>query len=340
MIDCRSVTSKDEWEGFIQTHQEVNFLQSWYWGEFQQALGKHVEYMGFYEGDVLKGTALMVVESAKRAKYMTVAGGPLLDWSNSQLVKLCFEELKNVAKKHNVIFVRVRPQLIENEISLAIFRKHGFVSAPMHLSADLTSQLDITKTEDELLAKMRKTTRYELKKAQKLGITIQTSFNVDDIDGFYDRQIQTAKRQGFVPFSLKFLKEQFRAFSANNSALLYQAYYEKKLLAEAFIIFYGPEATYHYGASTEDGRKFPGAYLLQWEAILEAKRRGQKRYNFWGVVKPDQTKHRFYGVSIFKRGFGGDDVAYVHAQDLVIAPLRYTINYFFEHLRKKLRRLG
>ena len=77
-----------------------------------------------------------------------------------------------------------------------------------------------------------------------------------------------------------------------------------------------------------------GAYLLQWEAILEAKRRGQKRYNFWGVVKPEQTKHRFYGVSIFKRGFGGDDVAYVHAQDLVIAPLRYTINYFLNAFEK------
>ena len=296
--------------------------------------------MGFYEGDALMGVVLVVVESAKRAKYMTVAGGPLLDWSNSELVKTCFEELQNVAKKHNAVFVRVRPQLVENELSLAIFLKRGFVSAPMHLTADLTSQLDITKTEEELLAKMRKTTRYELKKAQKLGITIQTSFNVDDIDGFYERQIQTAKRQGFVPFSKKFLKEQFRVFSSNNSALLYQAYHEKKLLAEAFIIFYGSEATYHYGASTDEGRKFPGAYLLQWEAILEAKRRGQKRYNFWGVVKPEQTKHRFYGVSIFKRGFGGEDVAYVHAQDLVIAPLRYMINYFFENLRKKLRRLG
>jgi len=340
MIDCRLVTSKDEWEGFLQTHQEANFLQSWYWGEFQQALGKQVEYMGFYEGDMLMGVILVVVESAKRAKYMTVAGGPLLDWSNSELIKTCFKELKNVATKHNVVFVRVRPQLVENELSLAIFKKHGFVTAPMHLTADLTSQLDITKTEDELLAKMRKTTRYELKKAQKLGITIQTSFNVDDIDGFYDRQIQTAKRQGFIPFSLKFLKEQFRVFCSSNSALLYQAFHEKKLLAEAFIIFYGTEATYHYGASTDEGRKFPGAYLLQWEAILEAKRRGLKRYNFWGVVKPEQTKHRFYGVSVFKRGFGGEDVAYVHAQDLVIAPLRYAVNYFFENLRKKLRRLG
>ena len=124
MIEYRLVTSKDEWEGFLQTHHEANFLQSWYWGEFQQALGKQVEYLGFYENDALKGTVLAVVESAKRARYMTVAGGPLLDWSSSELVRTCFEELKNVAKKHNAVFVRVRPQLVENELSLAIFQNH------------------------------------------------------------------------------------------------------------------------------------------------------------------------------------------------------------------------
>ena len=241
-------------------------------GRVSASIGKQVEYMGFFDGESLVGTVLVVVESAKRAKYMTVAGGPLLDWSNSELVKTCFEELQNVAKKHNAVFVRVRPQLVENELSLAIFQKRGFVSAPMHLTADLTSQLDITKTEEELLAKMRKTTRYELKKAQKLGITIQTSFNVDDIDGFYERQIQTAKRQGFVPFSLKFLKSSSGVFSANNSALLTELitkknYWQRPLL---FMVLRRPIIM----AQLPMKAKFPGAYLLQWEAILEAKTKG------------------------------------------------------------------
>ena len=45
----------------------------------------------------------------------------------------------------------------------------------------------------------------------------------------------------------------------------------KKLLAQAFIILYGNEAVYHYGASTDEGRNHPGAYLIQWEAVKEAK---------------------------------------------------------------------
>lgn len=339
-IDIRSVDQESIWESFIATHHDANFLQSWHWGEFQKRLGKTIERIGLYHGSELKGVALAVVERAKRGTYLTVAGGPILDWSNHDLVQSCFRAVRERAAQNGASFVRVRPQLVENEISRSLFGQFGFHSAPMHLTADLTSQLDLSRSEQELMDGMRKTTRYEIRKAEKMGVRITTSVNVGDIDEFYDLQIQTSQRQKFVPFSRSFLKEQFAVFAASGNALLYRAYSGDQLLAAAFIIFYRQEATYHYGASTEEGRRVPGAYLLQWEAIKEAKRRGCARYNFWGVTKPDQTRHRFYGVSIFKRGFGGHDVAYVPAQDLILNPIAYAMNYSVEFLRKKLRRLG
>lgn len=340
MIITQKIELKEVWERFVSGHKEANFLQSWYWGEFQIQIGKKVEYLGFFQGEQIVGICLVVVEKARRGTYLTVAGGPVLDWSNTELVRACFESLKAMALEHSASFVRVRPQLVENELSLSIFKKYGFSPAPMHLTADLTSQVDLTRPEDQMMEAMRKTTRYEIRKAEKLGVTVKTSLNVDDIDSFYDLQLQTSVRQKFIPFSRSFLKEQFRVFVQNNNALLYRAYLGETLLAEAFIIFYGQEATYHYGASTEDGRKVPGAYLLQWEAMKEAKRRGLTRYNLWGVAKPEQTGHRFYGVSVFKRGFGGQDVAYVPAQDMVIDRLRYGLNYVIEFARRKVRKLG
>ncbi len=339
-IDVRSVDQESVWEAFIATHQDANFLQSWGWGEFQKRIGKTIERIGLYSGAELKGVALAVVERAKRGTYLTVAGGPILDWSDHDVVQSCFQAIRERATQNGASFVRVRPQLIENEISRSLFRRLGFHDAPMHLTADLTSQLDLKLTEQELMDGMRKTTRYEIRKAEKAGVRITTSVNVNDIDEFYDLQVQTSQRQKFVPFSRSFLKEQFSVFAASGNALLYRAYLGDQLLAAAFIIFYRNEATYHYGASTEAGRRTPGAYLLQWEAIKEAKRRGCSRYNFWGVTKPDQTSHRFFGVSVFKRGFGGHDVAYVPAQDLVLNPVAYALNYSVEFLRKKLRRLG
>ncbi|MDP3997986.1 MAG: peptidoglycan bridge formation glycyltransferase FemA/FemB family protein [bacterium] len=333
-ITVKEITDKNLWEKFLSDHPESNFLQSWCWGDFHQNFGNSVQRTGFYKDSQIAGVMLSVVESAKRGRYLTVPGGPIIDWENSGLVKKFVEEAKLIARREKCVFVRVRPQLESNEFSQNIFAENGFKPAPMHLHAELTSRLEIVKPEEELLAQMRKTTRYEIKKAISMGINTTTSKDPGVIKDFYDLQIETAKRQKFVPFSFKFLHEQFKVFSQDDKALLYQAEFEGKLLSQAFIIFYGQEAVYHYGASTADGRRYPGAYLIQWEAIREAKKRGMAWYNFWGVAPLDDPNHRFYGVSVFKRGFGGQDFSYLHARDLVIDPTRYKINSLVENIRK------
>jgi len=249
------------------------------------------------------------------------------------------EQVKRISTENGCVFVRVRPQLKFNDFSKNLFKNLGFIRAPMHLHAELTSQLDITKSEEELLSQMRKATRYEIKKAIKIGIKITASKDEKDIQKFYDLQIETAKRQKFVPFSYKFLHEQFKVFAQNENVLLYKAEFKNKLLAQAFVIFYGNEAVYHYGASTKEGRHYPGAYLIQWEAIKEAKKRGKTRYNLWGVAPLEKSDHRFAGLSLFKRGFGGEDFQYLPAQDLIINKPRYLLNYLIESFRKIIRRV-
>jgi lipid II:glycine glycyltransferase (peptidoglycan interpeptide bridge formation enzyme) len=338
-ITVKTIDEENLWEDFLLTHPERSFLQSWYWGEFHQNFGNKIHRSGFSDNGKLVGVMLSVVEDAKRGRYLTVPGGPIIDWNDKDVVASFVLEIKKIAAIESCIFVRVRPQLELNEFSKNIFKDQGFVFAPVHLHAELTTQLDITKSEDELLANMRKATRYEIKKGTTQEIQVTTTDDPQAIDKFYDLQIQTSERHKFVPFSRKFLTEQFKIFAKAKKALLYTAEFEGKLLAQAFIIFYGEEAAYHYGASTEDGRKYPGAYLVQWAAIKEAKKRGLKRYNFWGVAAETEKNHRFYGLSIFKRGFGGTEFEYLHAQDLVINRQRYLINLIIEKIRKKIRHI-
>ncbi|MBI4096631.1 MAG: peptidoglycan bridge formation glycyltransferase FemA/FemB family protein [Candidatus Levybacteria bacterium] len=336
-IIIRQIADQETWESFILSKPEANFLQSWSWGEFHKSLNKQIFRTGFFEKNKLVGVMLSVIEPARRGKYLTIPGGPIINWQNKDLIKSFSDEIKIITKENNCVFIRVRPQLKSDDFSKRIFKDLGFVKAPMHLHAELTSQLDIAKSEEELMAQMRKGTRYEIKKAIKENIKITTSQDEKDIKKFYDLQIETAKRQKFIPFSYKFLFEQFRVFGELGSALLYKAELGNKLLAQAFIIFYNKEAVYHYGASTQEGRNYPGAYLIQWEAILEAKKRGITRYNFWGVAPEDKPDHRFAGLSLFKRGFGGEDFEYLHAQDLIINKPKYFLNYIIESLRKRLR---
>lgn len=335
MVTVKEITNKKEWEGFLEKHPETNFLQSYQWGEFHEALGHTVIRSGFYADNKLAGVMLSAVETAKRGRYLTVPAGPIINWQDKAVVKEFKKEIVRIAKNNACSFVRVRPQIESNDFSKHLFKDIGFRSAPMHLHAELTSQLDITKSEDELMAQMRKATRYEIRKAQKIGVEIRKSTDPKDIQTFYELQLETSKRQSFIPFPYKFLHRQFEVFSKTHNAVLYSAYFEKKLLAMAFIIFYGKEAVYHYGASTVEGRSYPGAYLIQWHAILEAKSRKMTRYNFWGVAKKEG--HRFANLSLFKQGFGGTDVAYLHAQDLVINYPRYAVTFIVETVRKRIR---
>lgn len=338
-VTVKEINKKEEWEKFALSKIEANFLHSWNWGEFHKNLGKAVLRVGFYQGENLVGVMLCIIEKAKRAIYLTAPGGPLIDWGDQKLIDIFRKTVIELANEYGCSFIRVRPQILENEKNDNLFARMGFKKAPMHLHAELTRQLDLTKSEDQLLSEMRKTTRYEIKQAIKLNIKVNTSKNPADIDQFYVLQKETAKRQHFVEFDKRFLKEQFNVFVKNNQVLLYTSFLGDKKLAQAFVIFYGEEADYHYGASTIDGRKYPGAYLIQWQAIKEAKKRGMKRYNLWGVSPEGETNHRFYGVSVFKRGFGGEDVEYLHARDLIVNPISYKVNWLIETARKKWRRI-
>ncbi len=333
------ILEKQAWEEQIGNFPEANFLQSWQWGVFQESLGKRVLRIFVQkEGSTEAGLAQVIVEPAKRGRYAAVAGGPLVNWQDTGFVTNFFDTLKAEAKKEGCVFLRFRPQVVETEVSDMTLQKIGARLAPMHLTADLTLQLNITQGEQEILAQMRKNTRYEVKKAEKLGITTRVSSDASEVLAFHDEQLRVAERHNFVPFSLPFFQKQFEAFAADGQVALVHSYLDDQLLASAFILFYNGEAVYHYGISTEANAKQPGAYATQWRAVQEAKARGCSTYNFWGIAPETATTHRFAGVSLFKRGFGGQEVAYLPAHDLVLSPL-YWVNWGFEMIRKRLRRL-
>lgn len=332
------IITKPEWDSFIGNFPEANFLQSWQWGVFHQSLGKKaLRYVVFRDQQAV-ALYQLVKEKAKRGNYLTCAGGPLFDWKDESLRTFVLNHIKNCARSEAVAFVRFRPQAQMTPELLSTLKENNCRLAPMHLTADLTLQLDLQQPDENILMQMRKNTRYEIKRVDKLGITTALSTNPDDIRLFYDIQCQVAKRHNFVPFSYEFLFEQFRTFSETDNVALISSYKENVLLASAFIIFYNGEAVYHYGVSTEQNNKLPGSYACQWRAIQEAKSRGCTRYNFWGIAPEDQPDHRFAGVSLFKRGFGGSEVEYLPAHDIPVTPL-YWLTYGFEKLRKWKRKL-
>ncbi len=331
-------TDQKKWDKFVTSHEDANFLQSWAWGDFHEARGKKVVRRIALDNDEnIVAAYVGQVETAKRGTYMAIAGGPIMDWSKKSLREAIFADIKAQAEASKCVFVRIRPQILETEKNRKLFKDLGLKPAPIYLSVELAGVLDLNKSEEEILANAAQGLRRKIRKAEKNEITVSTSTDPKDIHEFYQIELETAKRHGFVEFSESFLTKQFEAFAKYDEVKLYTAKLGDEILAQNFMIFYGNEASYHYGVSTALGTKYSGAPLLHMQAMRDARERGIKRYNFWGITGLNETKHRFYGVSQFKRSFGVDELQYLHAHDLIIKPAKYRLDYAVEKLRAKIR---
>jgi lipid II:glycine glycyltransferase (peptidoglycan interpeptide bridge formation enzyme) len=150
-----------------------------------------------------------------------------------------------------------------------------------------------------------------------------------------------AKRQNFTPFSDKYIKNEFDIFSKDDQALWFFGKYlpagrqgKGEITAATLVIFWQGIGFYHQAASLSKFAKLSIPYLLQWEAIKEAKKRGCKLYDFWGYTDPQKfPKHPWAGPTLFKMGFGGYRREYVKTQDFPISS-KYWLIYIFEILRK------
>lgn len=258
-----------------------------------------------------------------------------------EMSEILLKKLKEIAKSENCSFIRVAPLMKRSEDNKKLFEDLGFRESPMHANAyEATWKLDITLSEEELLANMRKTTRYLVRQAEKnQDITIEKSDKPEDIEIYQKLNLAVAGYQKFTPFSLQFVKNEFEVFAKDNRALLFFGKYKGEVAASALVIFWSGIGFYHQAALAPKYHKIPIAYLLQWEIIKEAKGRGCRLYDFWGYVDPKvQPKHPWAGPTLFKMGFGGRAYEYLKTQDLPLSK-RYWATYLFEKLRKVKRGL-
>jgi len=369
-LEFKEINNKEVWEKFLAECEEKSFLQSWNWGEFQKMMGDKIWRLGVYDEEKMIGVALVVKVKAKRGTFLLVPHGPVLaeqfrqgnfqfpisnDQTNFkfQILKSLIDKLKEMARQEKASFIRVAPIWLarrspQGEGGERIFRDSGFRDAPMHIHPEITWELDIAKPEEEILMGMRKTTRYLIKQAQKNpDIEIIQSQNIEDIKIFNQIYQETAWRHHFVPFSFDYLKNEFSAFKNDNQISLFLGKYKDRVVSSAMIIYWQNSGFYHQGASLAEYNKIPVSYLLQWEAIKEAKKRGCQIYNFWGIALRIRNwelgignlkKHPWAGLTLFKMGFGGYRKEYVKTQDFPLSK-KYFLTYFFEKIRKIKRRL-
>ncbi len=342
-MEIREIQDKEEWESFLAQCEERTFLQSWNWGEFQKKMGNKIWRLGIFDDDNLTAAALTSKISARRGTFLLIQHGPAFvphcgttAGKPATVMEALINKLKELGKEEKAAFVRMNPLWENTQENLNILRGPGLKESPMHANAyEATWKLDITIPEEELLKNMRETTRYLIRHTQKNpDITVEKSENIKDIEIYQSLNKEVAKRQGFAPFSSEYIKNEWETFLEDRQAALFFGKYKDEIVCGALVIYWSGIGFYHQAASVSKYAKLSIPYLVQWEAIKEAKNRGCSWYDFWGYTDPKKYPHHpWAGPTLFKMGFNGQPEEYMKTRDLPLSG-KYWLTYVLETIRK------
>jgi len=318
MIDVKEITDQSTWDHFLTSLQPNTFLQSWAWGQVQKTSGETVRYLGIFASGQQIGCALTITVQARRGVFLLIPHGPIFSQNLSPRKYLppLVNHLKKIAQPDKAVAIRIAPLLLDTPQTRQLFQELGFHPAPLHMHAELTWLKDISQPADVLLSNMRKTTRHAINKALKdPDLNVAALTDPDQIiTRFWPLYQKTGHRHDFVLWSRSLILDQLKQL---DSYAIF-ARYKNQDVAAAIVLKFGATAFYYHGASLKMPSRLPASHLVQWQAMLTAKERNCVQYNFWGIAPDDQTNHPFAGITVFKKGFGGQALNYLHAQDLPI----------------------
>ena len=316
------IVSLAEWNQYLLEHPDTHVLQTGEWGELKSAFGwKPVRILHEEMG--------VQILFRKLPLGFTIGYLPKPAFSFQLLAgsQELWHEIDSACKQNRAIFLKFEPDLWADLTPDAWHL--ALRTSPHNIQPPRTILVDIKGSEDEILARMKQKTRYNIRLAEKKGVTVRAW---DDIEAFHNMMLVTGGRDGFGVHSLEYYHRAYDLLHPKQMGEILVAEYEGKALAALFVAGSGKRAYYLYGASTDEERNRMPTYLLQWEAMKWAKARGCEEYDLWGVPDEDEQtleanfekRHDgLWGVYRFKRGFGGELKRAAQALDRVYNPLLY-----------------
>ncbi|HQE92075.1 MAG TPA: peptidoglycan bridge formation glycyltransferase FemA/FemB family protein [Anaerolineae bacterium] len=304
------------WDAFVAAHPAGTILQTSRWAQLKATFGWDWEIVTL--DDIPSGGALVLYRPLplKVGTIAYIPRGPLVDWNNAPTVTTLFEVLSTAARRHQAWALWLEPELLDTPAAQAQLRELKLQPARRTIQPPRTIIVDIAPAEDVILAQMRSKTRYNIRLAERKGVTVRAG-TVDDTAAFYALMTETGNRDTFGIHSEAYYRRVFELFLPAGEAALLLAEVEGELVAALVVFALGAKAWYLYGASSDRHREKMPPYALQWAAIRWAKAHGCTSYDLWGIPDYDEEtleaqftarNDGLWGVYRFKRGFGGQIV--------------------------------
>lgn len=313
--------STSDWNTLLKEYPGAHLLQSTAWGTLKSDFGWDASYVT--AGDT--GAQVLFRSLPLGFSLAYIPKGPVgPDW------EALWPEVDALCRSRRAVFLKVEPDAWEGEGAGERLRAAGFRPSNHTIQPRRTLVLDISGEEEDILARMKQKTRYNIRLAGRKEVEVKPS---SDIGVFSQLMDVTGERDSFGIHTQAYYQRACDLFHPVGACELLIATYEDQPLAGLMVFAQGKRAWYFYGASNNQHRNRMPTYLIQWEAIRWAKQKGCTTYDLWGVpdVSEEELETQFtdrfdslWGVYRFKRGFGGELKRAEGAWDKIYNPLLYA----------------
>jgi lipid II:glycine glycyltransferase (peptidoglycan interpeptide bridge formation enzyme) len=349
------------WNATIASLPGAHLLQTWEWAQVKATHGwqpmpfvwdSHDRGTSEGEDQSTPKAAAMVLKKqiigrglAARLCVLYVPKGPLLQWKAQPLMSSVLDDLQTLARREGAIFVKIDPDVVLGRgipakehprhnaggpPVLDELRLRGWVLSTEQIQFRNTVMIDLSSSEEGLLARMKQKTRYNIRLAAKKGVLVRPG-RVDELPLLYRLYAETSARDGFVIRNQSYYEQVWTTFMRPEvgpntpAADCLIAEVEGEIAAAIFVFYFAGRAYYLYGMSRTAHREKMPNHLLQWEAMRLAKKRGCRTYDLWGAPDEFSEKDPLWGVFRFKEGFGGEVVRTLGAWDFPSSQFWYPV---------------
>ena len=321
-----------EWDAFVSAAPGGHHTQTSLWAQVKAPLGwQALRVVVRREGRIAGGAQILyrrVPFAAGSIGYLTK--GPLLPAGDPALEDVVMRRVRDAARQKHIRFLIAQPPSDRLDLCERMpawgFRPSLMEFAPTPYT---TMRIDLSKRTDELLAGMRSKTRYNIRLAQRRGITVREG-NAQDHGVFYRTLQATSQRQNFPEYPEEYWQRFDAVFQACGFTKIFLSEYEGEVVSSVLLVNFGDTVIYKKGGWLGSQKDLHPNEVLHWEAIQWAKRQGYRYYDFEGI-NPDAARailqegtlpKSFHGsLSWFKTGFGGELSFYPGAYDYLPDPL-------------------
>jgi lipid II:glycine glycyltransferase (peptidoglycan interpeptide bridge formation enzyme) len=246
------------WDRALLALPNPHILQSWMWGEFKSRHGWSEARFLFEEGGRTVAAASVLQRRLPRlpVAILYVPKGPALDWTNADLAGRVLAELERLARRRQALFIKIDPDVYYASAAPSfssrpacaletarLLTARGWRFSDEQIQFRNTLLLDLTRSEEDLLAAMKQKTRYNVRLAERRGVSVRSGSSAD-LGLFYRLYAETGQRDGFIIRPPDYYRNAWGRFLDGGLAHMLLAEADGEVIAGLILFAFGATAWY------------------------------------------------------------------------------------------------